>query len=68
MKQHKHKAIPSQERTVGWTHCVAGGSCSGASHGGVTFVDYCACGAERKTECNGRHSARGAWIEPEPRR
>jgi hypothetical protein len=38
--------------------------CSGAAHGGVTHVDCCSCGAERRTESNGTHVQRGAWSGP----
>lgn len=58
---HSHKA--QTERTVAWTHCVsADRGCSGRSHGGVTFVESCRCGAERKIESNGGSVGRGRWI------
>jgi hypothetical protein len=49
---------------IGWTHCVAGGNCSGAAHGAVTIVETCSCGAKRYTESNGRHSKSGGWSKP----
>lgn len=63
MSKHNHRS--AETRTVGWTHCVVGGSCSGASHGGVTFVDTCRCGAKRYTESNGSHRGRSEWAVPE---
>lgn len=59
---HKHRA--NTERTVGWTQCIAAGGCSGAAHGGVTHIDTCMCGAERRTESNGRHERSGRWLMP----
>lgn len=62
---HRHRAV--RHRTVGWSGCVGrighrSMNCSGASHGGVVHVDACACGAERRTESNGRHETVGPWI------
>lgn len=49
---HRHKAIESQSRTIGWSWCIASPHqhCDGSAHGGVVYVDYCACGAQRETE------------------
>lgn len=68
MSNHCHRPELSLTHTVGWTACVAKPSryCSGASHGGVTFVETCSCGATRRTESNGRHVERGAWEEAAP--
>ena len=63
-KDHHHRAVAGEDRTVGWTHCVAAGGCSGAAHGGVTFVSVCSCGARRLTESNGKHTRCSGWIEP----
>jgi hypothetical protein len=64
MSVHRHKA--ATETTHGWSRCCASPSqgCSGASHGGVTFVELCACGALRRTESNGCHTLQGRWEEP----
>ncbi len=59
--RHVHRADPARQRTVGWTHCVAARNCSGASHGCVTHVDECRCGAIRRTEVNQQHVERGTW-------
>jgi len=64
MRTHRHRPVESESRTVGWTHCVVPGGCSGAAHGGVVHVDACSCGATRKTERNGRHVGRGPWEAP----
>lgn len=61
MDKMNHRHQIKTTRTVGWTHCVAEGCYCGAAHGGVTHVDTCSCGAERRTESNGRHTARGPW-------
>jgi hypothetical protein len=62
MTRHTHRASKTESETYGWSHCVVHGSCNGGSHGGVTFVDHCTCGAKRYTESNGRHIGRGPWI------
>lgn len=33
-----------------------------AAHGGVCIVDTCSCGAERRTNVNGRHVEPGEWL------
>ena len=48
----------------GWTSCVAAGSCSGAAHGAITYRDECRCGAVRRTETNGLHTATSGWCSP----
>ena len=60
--KHQHKA--ETERTMGWTHCVVGGSCSGGAHGGVVFEAPCKCGAVRRIESNGQHRASSGWVLP----
>lgn len=63
MATHKHRAVRTVTR--GWTLCVAkGGACNGAPHGNVVHVDTCACGAEKRTEANGRHVATSGWVSP----
>jgi hypothetical protein len=34
-----------------------------AAHGNITRIDRCSCGAERRTNINGRHKERGPWKE-----
>lgn len=64
MTTHRHRAIPSRHRVIGWGHCVAapGACCAGLAHGAVTHVDTCSCGATRSEESNGFHRERGLWI------
>lgn len=33
-----------------------------AAHGGSVTIARCTCGAERRTNVNGRHEERGTWI------
>jgi len=33
-----------------------------AAHGNVTLVETCRCGAERRTNVNGRHAEQGSWV------
>ena len=61
INRHAHRAV-GPSTTVGWTHCVADGPCSGRAHGAVTHLDRCSCGALRHTESNGRHVVRGPWV------
>jgi hypothetical protein len=63
MTHHTHRAVPTLSKTVCWTHCVRHKGCSGAAHGGVTFIDTCRCGARRYTESNGGYTRRGPWVE-----
>lgn len=56
---HRHKAI----RTT--TTCFTGPVSrkeNPAAHGGVCYVDYCACGAERRTNVNQCFTETGAWT------
>jgi len=65
MSAHRHQALAG--RTV--TRCFTGPVSrheNPAAHGGVTLVHYCACGATRRTNQNGRHIERGPWQEPDP--
>jgi hypothetical protein len=69
-RPHTHRAVPKLCRTFGWSACVGrkdGGYCNGASHGGVTHLDVCRCGAKRRTESNGNRRTIGPWEEPEPK-
>lgn len=60
---HRHRNY-GERRIVGWSHCVAATACSGAAHGGITYIEHCRCGAERRIESNGRHEAKGSWLDP----
>ena len=58
---HRHQVIRTETRP--FTGPVAAKQ-NPAAHGGVTLVHYCACGATRRTNQNGRHIERGPWQEP----
>jgi hypothetical protein len=62
---HQHKAIEDTRTTAGYVTCVAGTRCNPRSHGGVTHMDRCACGAMRKINSTGDPNRReiGAWTE-----
>jgi hypothetical protein len=65
MRDHAHRAVPGEHRTVGWTGCVTGKPDCGAAHGAVVHVDRCRCGAKRYIETNGRHQASSGWLRKE---
>jgi hypothetical protein len=63
--RHVHGAIRTETRP--WQGCILTADearhidCSGAAHGGVTYVEHCACGAIRETESNGAHEISSGW-------
>ncbi len=59
---HRHQAVT--EQTVGYRHCVAGTRCHPVAHGGVMFVERCACGAVRETNSNAGQLERSGWVRP----
>ena len=60
-KPHQHHK-QGESKIQGWNHCVSTECCDGRSHGGVTYVDHCSCGATRLTESNGGKAVRGPWL------
>lgn len=64
MKAHRHRAIADRCRTAPFNGAV-GLRENPAAHGGVCYIDVCACGAERRSNCNGGHEERGEWVEAE---
>lgn len=64
MSTHRHRCATSI--IVGYTGTVPRPVCgeNRAAHGAVCVVETCACGAVRRTNSNGRHDERGAWIAP----
>lgn len=60
--KHQHK--PKTSVTRGYGGAVKHPE-NRAAHGNVCVVDTCRCGAERKTNVNGRHIERGPWKEEE---
>ncbi len=62
MSTHKHRKQAGMGKVRSWQGCVAAGPCSGKAHGAYVFVDYCKCGAYRRTEVNGVHEVKGPWL------
>lgn len=60
-RQHRHRV--SMTREVAFSGPVRAPQIE-AAHGGVCIVDACRCGAERRTNANGKHRERGEWIAP----
>ncbi len=60
-KNHKHRAATTTER------CFSGPVASGtrenpAAHGNIRVAELCRCGAQRRTNVNGRHSETSGWV------
>lgn len=60
---HRHKAATSTTRS--WTGCCAGHVGNHRTHGNVTIVETCVCGAQRRTESNAGVHASSEWMAPE---
>ncbi len=60
---HKHQE--KSYRIVGYMHPIPGAKEDQRAHGGVCIISTCSCGAERKTNSNGRFEERGPWMEVE---
>lgn len=60
--KHTHRAVPKKQKIRGYTTPVKYPQNS-AAHGNVCVHDYCACGASRATNVNGRHIERGPWRD-----
>ena len=66
--KHQHRAIRSQSKDRGWSHCVTPARCAAHAarqdaHGNIVRVDVCACGATRETEINLQSRNYGEWRE-----
>ena len=64
---HEHTSI--SERDQAHTGCVApyrgaATPCEPAAHGGITRIETCSCGAQRRLNLNGGHREEGAWRGP----
>jgi hypothetical protein len=59
MSKHTHKAI--SDRDTAYSHPVSNRE-NVAAHSNICRVEYCSCGAIRKTNINGRHVEQGHWI------
>jgi hypothetical protein len=60
---HRHR--PAKMSNSPFLGCVAlAGQCSPASHGSITRVQTCTCGATRRVNSDGLYSEeRGAWTK-----
>ena len=58
-----HSHHEKTHRLVGFFSCVAPTRCNPASHGGVTIISACRCGAERRVCSTGpaRRESSG-WV------
>lgn len=61
--KHTHRMIRARRETRGFGFCARPERCNPSAHGYVTHVDYCACGATRRTNENGSRYECGPWIE-----
>ena len=61
MEKHKHKV--EKESTQPFFGCVSVSKCDPRSHGGITEVQSCACGATRKINRNQFFKETGKWVE-----
>ncbi len=60
---HRHRPIKDVGGIFGFTACVSPGRCNPTSHGGVTILERCICGAERRTNSTGRgREETSGWI------
>ena len=60
---HRHRAIPALTETKPFTGAVTWPA-KPAAHGGVCYVEHCACGAWRAANVNGVHVERAPWEPP----
>lgn len=64
MTRHKHRAVRERAADRPYLGPVSADE-NRAAHGGICRVDVCACGAQRRTNINGRHTERGQWaVQP----
>ena len=63
IKTHKHKS-DGVWRTRAFAGCVAlPGRCRSATHGNVTYVLHCTCGATKLMNQNAGTKEHGPWVE-----
>lgn len=61
---HKHKA--STSRTTAFLGPVGPAEDQDpCAHGGISYLQRCACGATRRVNVNGSHIEMGEWVEAE---
>jgi len=63
-RDHRHRAVPKLARTVTYSGPVSRWPIV-AAHGGVTVVDQCRCGAERRSNHSCGHVEYGPWRDVE---
>ena len=62
MKEHEHVA-KNEPKVYCWTGCVMPGECKNpAAHGGVEYVEECACGARRSIEATAGIKNASDWV------
>lgn len=66
-RPHHHRARRDGKGPGGYTGCVAPYNCDPSSHGAVTYIERCACGATRAVNVNQRFVERGPWSDPQER-
>lgn len=60
---HRHKVERSE--VYAYSGTIPGAVEERRAHGGVRHVDFCACGAKRQTNSNGRFAEVGPWFTEE---
>ena len=64
MIRHRHKAVRDEVR--GYSEPVGPPSLQDRrAHGGICIVEWCACGAKRRTNSTGGHTETTGWARPE---
>lgn len=61
--RHRHRAERSTERC--YSGPIVGADENRAAHGNICRTERCGCGAERRSNVNGRHVECGPWQEAE---
>lgn len=64
-QHHQHRAVPALRKDVGFTGPVSWPE-NPRAHGNITQIDFCRCGAVRRTNRNAGLAERGAWEEMTP--
>jgi len=59
--RHIHRANPKRAETIPFWGPINAAEQNEAAHGNITAIDYCRCGATKRTNINGRHLERGKW-------
>jgi hypothetical protein len=62
--QHRHRAATSGPASAYLGPVRRAVRQNRQAHGGVTYVETCACGAAKVVNRNGRHAEHGPWDMP----